>query len=313
VAAGLTEDIPGAMRESRKVISRWHGAGDGRIRVRIEASLISQCTDEMIRATKALADEHGLGWAIHHQERLATSTVDPRKGDPSLDRFQGRAIEYLDHLGVLDPASLLVHSTFANEVEIGILARTRAAVAHCPVANAWGGRSQIAAVPSMLREGVIVGLGTDGALTNNSLDLFQTMKFCALIHKVNHGDTTAMTAEKVIELSTIDSARALQMDESVGSLKPGKRADIILLDMETPGLTPSLLPVKNVVYSAASGRSVETVIVDGRPVMENGVISTFDEAEAYRAGEEAAWRMMEQSGVLKRDPGHLSPAPWRYE
>ena len=309
----LTEDIPGAMKESRKVISRWHGAGDGRINVRIEASLVSQCTDEMIKATKALADEHSIGWAIHHQERLGTSTVDPRRGDPGLDKFEGRAIEYLDFLGVLDPASLLVHSTFADETEIDILARTGAAVAHCPVANAWGGRSQITAVPSMLRAGVSVGLGTDGALTNDSLDLFQAMKFCALIHKVNHGDATVMTAEKVIELSTIDSAKALQMDGSVGSLEPGKKADIILLNKETPGLTPGLLPVKNIVYSAASGRSVDTVIVDGKTVMEDGVITTFDEAEAYRAGEEAAWKMMEQSGILERDPDYLNPSPWRYE
>jgi 5-methylthioadenosine/S-adenosylhomocysteine deaminase len=309
----LTESIPGAMKESRKVISTWHGAGDGRISVRMEASLVSQCTDEMIKATKALADEHGIGWAIHHQERLGTSLADPRRGDPGIEEFEGRAIEYLDRLGVLDPASLLVHSTFADDEEIGILARTGAAVAHCPVANAWGGRSRVTAVPSMLRAGVTVGLGTDGALTNDSLDLFQAMKFCALIHKVNHGDATVMTAEKVIELSTVDSARALQIDESVGSLDPGKKADIFLLDMEAPGLTPGLLPVKNLVYSAASGRSVDTVIIDGKTVMDDGVITTFDEAKVYRVGEEAAWKMMEQSGILERDPDYLNPSPWRYE
>jgi len=307
----LSEDIDTAMKECDRVVESWHGR-DGRVDVRIEASLISQCTDEMIQATKAKAEEHGLGWVIHHQERLAVNPVDPRRGDPELARFGGRAIEFLEHLGVLGPRSLMVHSTFADNREIAILARTGTSVAHCPVANAWAGRAVVAAVPAMIERGVTVGLGTDGALTNDSLDLFQAMKFCALIHKVNYGDPRAMTAEKALEMSTVDSAMALCMDDRVGSLEPGKEADIILMDAKSPGLTPMLLPVKNIVYSAASGRSVDTVIVGGRVLMEEGEITAFDEAEAYERGELAARRLVELSGKLDREPDYLKPEPWKY-
>jgi 5-methylthioadenosine/S-adenosylhomocysteine deaminase len=164
----------------------------------------------------------------------------------------------------------------------------------------------------MLERGVTVGLGTDGASTNDSQDLFQAMKFCALIHKVNLGDKRAMTAEKVIEMSTIDSAKTLQLDRELGSLEKGKKADIIILDMDTPGLTPNLLPVKNIVYSAANGNSVDTVIIDGKIVMENRMIKTFDEKEAYREGEEAGQKIIRLSGHLERDSLYLRPPPWNY-
>jgi 5-methylthioadenosine/S-adenosylhomocysteine deaminase len=229
-----------------------------------------------------------------------------------MKRYGGRAIEYLDSLKVLGPDSLLIHCTFADNGDISILAKTGTPVAHCPVANAWAGRARVAAVPAMLEQGVTVGLGTDGALTNNSLDLFQAMKFCALIHKVNTDSSTAMAAEKVIEMSTRDSAKALSLEDQVGSLETGKKADIILLDMKSPGLTPSLLPVKNLVYSSASGRPVDTVIIDGKTVMEEGVILSFDEAEAYERGEAAAFRMLELSGRLDGEPDYLNPGPWKY-
>jgi 5-methylthioadenosine/S-adenosylhomocysteine deaminase len=308
----FTEDIETAMKESEGAIQRLHGSSDGRIRLRIEASLLSQCTDELIMATKETSRRNGVGWAMHIQERLATSPRDPRTSDESLRRYGGRAIEYMDSLGVLGPDSLLIHCTFSDNREIAILSKTHTPVAHCPLANAWAGRAIVTAVPSMLERGVTVGLGTDGALTNNSLDQFQAMKFCALIHKVNMGDSSAMTAEKVLEMSTIDSARALNMESEVGSLEPGKKADIILLDMNSPGLTPSLLPVKNIVYSAACGTAVKTVIIDGKTVMEDGVIKTFDEERAYSEGEKAAWRMLDESGRLEWNPDYLKPSLWKY-
>jgi 5-methylthioadenosine/S-adenosylhomocysteine deaminase len=308
----LTENVDTAVRESEEAIRRLHGAADGRVAMRVEASLLSQCTDEMIQATKRLATETGVGWALHIQERLAVNPRDPRTKDPEMKRYGGRAIEYLDSLNVLGPDSLLIHCTFTDTNDILILAKTGTPVAHCPVANAWAGRAKVAAVPAMLERGVTVGLGTDGALTNNSLDLFQAMKFCALIHKVNTGSSAAMTAEKVIEMSTIDAAKALGMAHEVGSLETGKKADIILLDMKSPGLTPGLLPVKNLVYSSASGRPVDTVIIEGKTVMEEGVILSFDEAEAYERGEAAASRMLELSGRLDGEPDYLGPGPWKY-
>jgi len=307
----VTEDVEGAMRESERVISRWHGGADGRIAVRVEASMLAQCTDEMIRATKELATRHGLGWASHIQYRLGARKGDPRGDDASLRRYNGRSVEYLESLDVLGPDSLLVHCTHVDSREIAILARTKTPVAHCPVASAWTGSPVIADVPGMLKKGVTVGLGTDSVATNDSLDLFQAMKFCALIHKVNMGDTGAMTAEKVIEMATIDSARALNMEHDVGSLEPGKKADIILVDMESPGYAPSINPVKNIVYGAGGGCAVETVIIDGETVMEDGVIRTFDEPEAYARAEEKGREILMNVGRLEPGERYLKDSPWK--
>ncbi|UCD44954.1 MAG: amidohydrolase family protein, partial [Candidatus Bathyarchaeota archaeon] len=295
---GLTEDVDTAVKESERVVSRWHGKADGRIIVRVEASMLAQCTDEMLQATRELAAKHGIGWASHIQYKLGSSRTDPRRDDPSLRRYNGRSIEYLEHLGVLGPDSLLIHCTNVGNREIRILARTGTPVAHCPIANAWSGNPIVTPVHAMLEKGVTVGLGTDSVATNDSLDLFQAMKFCALVHKVNMGSSSAMTAEKAIEMSTIDSAKALRLDHQVGSLEVGKKADIILLDMESPGMTPSIAPVKNLVYGAGGGRAVSGVIIDGKVVMEDGVIRTLDERGVYRRAEEKGREILRNIGRL---------------
>jgi 5-methylthioadenosine/S-adenosylhomocysteine deaminase len=306
----FTEDVDTAIRESEKVISNWHGGAGGRINIRVEASTLAQCTDEMIQATKELATRHNLGWAIHYQARIGRYPFDPRAGDPAMKQYHGRGLEHLQNLGVLGPSSLAIHCTPSDNREIAILAKTHTPVSHCPISNAMSGNPTVTPIPAMLERGVTIGLGTDGP--SNGLDLFQAMKFCALIHKVNLGDSMAMTAEKVIEMCTIDSAKALQLDTDLGSLESGKKADIILLDMDTPGLTASLLPVKNLVYSAANGNAVDTVIIDGKVVMEDRVIKTFNEKEAFRKGEEAAKKLIRLSGFLERDPFYLQPSPWKY-
>jgi len=125
----LTEDVDTAVKESERAISRWHGEGGGRISVRVEASMLAQCTDEMIQATKELARRHGVGWATHLQYRLATSRTDPRRDNPSLRRYNGRAVECLDSHDVLGPDSLLIHCTHVVGREIAILSRTGTPVA----------------------------------------------------------------------------------------------------------------------------------------------------------------------------------------
>jgi len=308
-----TEDVSEAMRETEGFIRRWDGAGGGRVSVRVEASMLAQCTDEMFLATKELARRHGVGWATHLQYRLATSPTDPRSDDLTLRRYNGRAVEYMESLDVLGPDSLLIHCTHVGGREIRILARTGTPVAHCPVANAWGGNPVVTSVPAMIEKGVTVGLGTDSVATNDSLDLFQAMKICALIHKVNMGSPGAMTAEKALEMSTIDSAKALGLSSEVGSLEPGKKADIILLDMDHPGMVPSFNPVKNLVYGFGGGGAVETVIIDGETVMEDRKIETLNEGEVYRRAEEVGRNMLRKLGRLSPDSPHVEPSHWRLE
>jgi 5-methylthioadenosine/S-adenosylhomocysteine deaminase len=305
----LTEDIDTAIKESRKVSKKWHN-GD-MTKVIYEASLLSQVTDELILETKKAATEAGLGWGMHIQGPLASHKDDPRTGDESLRRYGGRAIEYLNSIGVLGPDSLLVHCTFTTNREIPILAQTGTPVAHCPCANAWAGRSIVTPVPSMLDMGVTVGLGTDGALTNNSLDMMHAMNFAALINKVNYGTTKAMTAERILDMSTRLAAKALCIDDMVGSFEAGKKADIILVDLKAPGIAPAILPIKNLVYSATS-TCVDTVIINGKTVMEERELTTLDEEKVVEEAEKQAWRLVEGSGHLDRYTGFLKRGKMTY-
>ena len=305
----FTEDIGTAIGESRKVSKRWH---DGDMtKVIYEASLLSQVTDELILETKRAAREDGLGWGMHIQGPLASHKDDPRTENEPLRRYGGRAMEYLNSLDVLGPDSLLVHCTFITNREIPILAQTGTPVAHCPCANAWAGRSIVTPVPSMLDAGVTVGLGTDGAMTNNSLDMFHAMNFAALINKVNYGTTKAMTAERILNMSTRLSAKALCMDDRVGSLEAGKKADIVLVDMKTPGMSPAILPIKNLVYSATS-TCVDTVIINGKTVMKGRELITLDEEKVVEEVEKQAWRLVEGSGYLDQYPGFLKRGKMTY-
>ncbi len=154
----LIEDVDTAVRESEKVITKWHGAADGRIIIRVEALTLAQCTDEMILATKEAANRHGLGWAIHVQKRIGAYPFDLRADDPAMKRYHGRGIEHLQYLGVLGPSSLAIHCTPSDNREVAILAKTQTPVAHCPLSNAGSGNSIITPVPRMLERGVTVGL-----------------------------------------------------------------------------------------------------------------------------------------------------------
>ena len=305
----LTEDIDTAIKESRKVSKKWHDRD--MTKVIYEASLLSQVSDELILETKQAAREDGLGWGMHIQGPLASHKDDPRTGNESLRRYGGRAMEYLNSIGVLGPDSLLVHCTFTTNREIPILAQTCTPVAHCPCANAWAGRSIVTPVPSMLDMGVIVGLGTDGAMTNNSLDMIHAMNFATLINKVNYGTTKAMTSERILNMSTKLAAKALCSDEMVGSLEKGKKADIVLVDMNAPGMAPALLPVKNLVFSATS-TCVDTVIINGKTVMESRELVTLDEEKVVEEAEKQAWRLVEGSGHMDRYPEFLKRGKMSY-
>jgi 5-methylthioadenosine/S-adenosylhomocysteine deaminase len=163
----------------------------------------------------------------------------------------------------------------------------------------------------MIDGGVTVGLGTDGALTNDSLDMLRTMYFAALINKVNYGSTRAMRAEMVLEMSTIMAARALCIDNKVGSIEPGKKADLVLVDLKTLGMTPAFLPIKNLVYSTSSS-CVDTVIINGERIMEKRNLLTIDEEKAISEAENQAWRLLELSGHLEKDPDFLKRGELRY-
>jgi 5-methylthioadenosine/S-adenosylhomocysteine deaminase len=205
-----------------------------------------------------------------------------------------RAVEYLDKIGALSKNMLAAHCVWLTKSEVGFLAKAGARVAHCPVSNMKLASGGVAPLPEMFDFGVPVGLGTDGAASNNTLDMFETMKICALLHKAHRWDPTVLSAQRTLDLATIEGARALGAENEIGSIEVGKRADIILLDSRAPNLTPlhgKDTVVSNLVYSA-SAANVDTTIVDGRVLMQNREIKTFDLHQVLADSQNVALRLV---------------------
>jgi 5-methylthioadenosine/S-adenosylhomocysteine deaminase len=188
----------------------------------------------------------------------------------------------LENLGLFSSPLIACHCVWLTEEEMDLLARRRVRVVHNLESN-MKLASGVAPVPELLSRGVVVGLGTDGCASNNNLDLFQEMDFVAKLHKVHRLDPTVMPAQTVLEMATLGGARALGME--IGSLEVGKKADVILLELNKPHLQPVYNIVSHLVYSA-TGADVRDVIIDGKLVMENRKLLTLDEGEIlYQAKE----------------------------
>ncbi|MEU7577557.1 amidohydrolase [Streptomyces sp. NPDC041068] len=235
----------------------------------------------------ALAREHGALLHVHASENAAeVANVTEQHGM--------RPVELLESLGVLGPDTLLAHAVDLTDAEIAAIARTGTKVAHCPVSNLKLGCG-IARVPELLDAGVTVGLGTDGAVSSNTLDLLGAVRIAALVHKAG-GDPTAVGAEQAVRMATVESARALGLGDQLGSLEAGKRADLIVVDRDRPHLLPRHDPWSTLAYAAAAS-DVRDTVVDGRVLMRDRALRTLDEAVALRDLASAAAARPETSVV----------------
>ncbi len=225
------------------------------------------CTPATLRQAKELARDQGASFFIHVAETEA---------EVAQCRVQHATtpIRYLHDLGVLDAATVLIHCVWLEPAEIDLIAASGAAVVSCPSSN-MKLASGIAPLTELLAAGVVVGLGTDGVASNNRLDLFREMDLVAKLHKVRHFDPAALPARQVLTMATLGTARALGLASRIGSLEPGKGADLIILDLQQPHLTPCYDVAALLVY-AAQGADVRTVIVDGKIVMRDRRLRNFD-------------------------------------
>ncbi|MFF5499586.1 amidohydrolase [Streptomyces aquilus] len=215
----------------------------------------------------ALAREFGALIHLHAAENpTEVATVEVKYGK--------RPVELLDSLGLLGDDVLLAHAVDLTGPEIAVLARTGTSVAHCPVSNLKLGCG-IAPVPRLLSAGVTVGLGTDGAVSSNTLDVLGAVRQAALVHKAG-GDPTLVGGEQAVRMATIEGARALGLAEQLGSLEAGKRADLVVLDLDAPHLRPLHDPWSTLAYAAHSA-DVRDTVVDGRVLMRDRVLTTLDE------------------------------------
>jgi 5-methylthioadenosine/S-adenosylhomocysteine deaminase len=208
-------------------------------------------------------------------------------------------VQLLEQIGFLSGLDVLAaHCIHLSDDEMHVLARHGVKVAYNPVANMKLGMGT-PKIERLSKLGVTVGLGTDGPASNNSLDMFETMKVATLFQKASHLDPAILPAEIVLRMATIDGARALGLEKQIGSLEAGKRADIILIDFEKPHLTPVHDLYANIVYSAR-GSDVDTVIVDGNILMEKRKVRTLKEDEVMEKAQRTASNLVTIEGYSKR-------------
>ncbi len=274
-------------------IDRWTGRCS-RITPSIFCHAPYTCGPETLRQAKGIARAAGVRFQIH-----AAETRDEVR---RIQRQYGRSpVAHLDHLGILDPGTLLVHAVWMDANDIARVADAGAGIVHCPESNMKLGAG-IAPVPRFLENGLTVGLGTDGCASNNNQDLFREMDMAAKLHKLAAGDPTVVPAKTALKMATIDGARAIGLGEVVGSLEVGKRADIIILDSRHPRLRPMFNPVSQAVY-AAGADCVRDTIVDGQVRVRNRELVN-GEPEALMAPVEAvAHAILASSGSAPPDAG----------
>ena len=222
-----------------------------------------------VEAASRLAETYDAVFQIHTLE-------DPSENATARELTGMGVIEALDSVGALRPGTVLAHSIYLSDEDMERIARSGAGIAHNPESNMKLGIPKAAPVVEALAAGIPVGLGTDGPASNNDLDMFDAMDAAAKIQKFHLGDPAALPAETVFRMATMGGARVLNLHDEIGSLEPGKRADIVLLDTRRPGLTPLYRVYSHLVYSAR-GSDVDTVIVNGRLVVRDGQVLTLDE------------------------------------
>ncbi|WP_101909682.1 amidohydrolase family protein [Marasmitruncus massiliensis] len=298
VCPEITQTPEVVEREMTELFDRYHNSEEGRLKVWAAPAALWSNSEKMLRMLWELTSSYHSGITIHVSE-----TPFDRKATEALHGCAGT--DCLEKLGILGPNVLMVHCVYLNQKDIAAAKQYDLKVSHNAVSNMYLS-SGVAPVPAMLKAGVTVSLGVDGAASNNGQDMLELMKSTALLHKVSTLDPTVITAEKVLEMATIDGARALGMEDEVGSLEVGKKADFVVFN---PYLSPKSIPMHNpvstLVYSSTMA-NIESVAVDGRFILENGVLTTADERKILEDGYRAAEQLASRAGITNRGAGH----PW---
>jgi cytosine/adenosine deaminase-related metal-dependent hydrolase len=266
----------------------YHNSNNGKVKFGFAPRFVLSCTEKLLKETKDLMKD--FDGSIFH-----THSSENKKEVETVRKMTGKEnIEYFDSIGVLDSNTVLAHCIHLNDNEIKTLKKNSAKVSHCPSSNLKLG-SGIANIPRFLKEGISVSLGADGAPCNNSLSAFTEMRHAALIQKPLYGPT-AMDALTVFRLATIEGAKALHLENQIGSIELGKKADFVLLDLEKTDQPLQLNDEQiysSIVYSA-SKENINSVMIDGEFVVMNGKSLLYDEAELISDGKK------ELSELIKR-------------
>lgn len=276
--------------EMERLLQTWQGAANGRIRIEFGPLIPWGCSDQTMQETYRLAQEWGIGTHIHVAETQA-------EVDMLLESHHLRHIEWLDSLGALGPTTHLVHSVWLSEQEIDLIARKKAIVVHCPVSNMYLA-SGIAPIVKLRQKGVTIALASDGPGSNNSQNMLETLKMTACLQKVGNLDAMALYPEDVLVMACRGGAATFGQPDLIGSLEVGKKADIVLVDLDSPFSMPVHKIPSTLVYSTAAGQ-VDTVIIDGRLVMRDKKITIVDEKAVLARARAVSDKLFERAQAIK--------------
>ena len=252
------------------------------ISIAVEPHSPYTCTADILKKAKQFARKNKLLYVIHLAETKKEFADFAKKEKMT-------SVQYLESLGVLDRDTVAAHCVWLSKNDLQILAKRKVKVSHCPQSNMKLG-SGIAPIAKMLKNNIIVSLGTDGAASNNTLDMFREMKSAALLAKVADMDVSALSAKEMVRMSTIEGAKALGKEAEIGSLEIGKKADIIILDTQQPHLVPLYDYYSQIVYSA-TGSDVKTSIINGKVIMENRKIGGLDIRKIIKLIDKLSWKI----------------------
>jgi 5-methylthioadenosine/S-adenosylhomocysteine deaminase len=259
-----------------------------RLQIISEPTTMMRCTAETIVAMHDWAIGKGKIWHIHLAQ-------DGAELEDALKTVGCGSVQYAQRLGVLGPEMLAAHCSGLLDDEVALLGEHSVRVAHCPLTIMRGG-GLVPPIWELEKRGAIVGLGTDGSGTNNGQNPWEAMKMAVYMQRVRFGDRFLGSAEQALELATIKAARAMAMESRVGSLEPGKCADIAIIPLDQPHLVPEARMLNNLVYSGGSTYA-ETVIVGGRVLVRHGRSTVFDEAAVMAEAREAQTQMIQEAGL----------------
>lgn len=288
VPLALQEQTEASLQQSVDLLEKWHGSGNGRIQYAFCPRFVVSCTEELLIGVRDLSEQYKVKVHTHASENLdEIALVEAERGM--------RNVVYLDHIGLAKPNLILAHSIWLNDEEKRIIRDRGVKVTHCPGSN-MKLASGIAQIPELLREGIPVGIGADGAPCNNNLDMFQEMRLTAFIQKIQHGPTV-MDARTVLRMATMGGAEVLGMEQEIGSIEAGKLADLQLLDLEDFHAYPSYDAdlFSRVVYAATRG-DVDTVFIDGEIVMQGKIVKTIDRKRILKESDRALKGLLNRIG-----------------
>ncbi len=272
-----------SLDEAQAFIRQWNNQGNGRITCMVGPHAVYTCPPDFIRKTLELSEQLQVPIHIHVSETA-------KELHDSYKDFGKSPIAHLNDLGVFQRPTLAAHCVHIDKADIAILAQKNVAVSHNIGSNLKLG-SGIAPVDQLLNENVTVSLGTDGASSNNNLDLLEEARLSSIIQKGLHHDPTLIPAKEALKMATWQGAKSLFIEHEVGQIAPGYMADLILIDKEQADMLPWHDPISNIIYSCSS-RNVKTVMVNGEIIMEDQELKTIDEEKVYAQARKMAERLI---------------------